>query len=143
MRRLAFITAIFILFAACKKNDTLQPPTIDLLIGHKWYYHVFRQDGQQIPLNYCDTNNYLLFSDGGRAGIGNDQVACNGKAGIISTFSYIFVADSNIIHVKNFSGGDYTWQVQILTPNTFEILFTVPATPPAFAPNFDYTYTAK
>jgi len=144
MKALFFIAVILIVFASCKKlggGGSSAPQS--LLTAHKWYYHVFTQDGQNIELNYCDTNNYLLFSDGSSGGIGNDNAACYGKTGTISTFSYTYSADSNIIHLRDFSGGNYTWQVLTLTNTTLRVIFTVGAPPPAYAPNFDYTYSAR
>ena len=143
MKALFFATVVLFAFASCKKPDSSQSSPRALLIAHKWYYHVFTQDGLHISLSYCDTNNYLLFSDGNNGGIGNDFSACYGKSGIISTFTYTFSPDSNIIHVKNFGGGDYTWQVMTLNSTTLRIAFTASTPPPAFAPNFDYIYTTR
>jgi hypothetical protein len=143
MKRILFLPAILLFFIACKKNNTAQPSPRSLLMSHKWYYQKFSRDGSIIPFNYCDTNNYLLFFDGGKGGIGNDETACYGKTGILTPFSYTFNTDSNIIHIMSDSGNNYTWQVVTLNTTTLEVLFTAPTEPPAYAPNFDYTYSAK
>ncbi len=143
MKRILFLPAILLFFIACKKSNTEQPSSRTLLMSHKWYYQKFSQDGNLIPFNYCDTNNYLLFFDGGKGGIGNDNAACYGKTGILTSFFYTYNTDSNIIHIANDSGNNFTWQVAILNTTTLEVLFTASAPPPTYAPNFDYVYRAK
>src|SRR5689334_1351361 len=142
MKLLSFIALFIILFAGCKKSDDSQPSARSLLMNRKWYYHSFREDGLVIRFDYCDVNNYLLFSDGGKGGIGNDEAGCRSQQGIYSTFSYSFSADSNLIHIKD-TGGSYTWIIKQLNKDSLEVLFTVPTPPPAYAPNYDYIYSTR
>lgn len=137
------VVALVVFIVSCKKPGSSEQSPRAMLTSHKWYYHLFKQDGLVIPLSYCDTNSYLLFYEGGTGGIGNDYAGCYGQEGIISTFTYIFSPDSNIIRLKNFSGGNYTWTVMMLNNSNLQVMFTAPTPPPAYAPNFEYTYSAK
>jgi hypothetical protein len=143
MKRIFILGILLWLFnASCVKNSP-DPNLRTLLTGHKWYYRVFKQDGLLIPFNYCDDKNYLIFYDGGTGGVGNDDKNCNSTGAVTSPFTYKFIPDSSVIHMYLANGDNITWNVIKLNSATLEVTFTAPTPPPAYAPNFDYTYSAK
>ncbi|MBA3829649.1 MAG: lipocalin family protein [Taibaiella sp.] len=141
MRKALFLACLFVgvLFSSCTKPKQTADKR-HILTSHKWHYFSFGDDGAFIQLNHCDSNSYLIFDEGGNGGGANDDTFCNPTKGVFSSFTYTYAPDSNVIHVYNFAGHDFTWLVLQLDETTLEVQFLLPAPPPQAAHILDYIY---
>jgi hypothetical protein len=131
------ILLLSVIFFECKNSH---PDFKTILLRHSWKPEKFMQNGQQMDLQPCQKDNFLVFANDSTGWEDNGTIKCDSSDSIKQPFQYVLSLEDSTIYMDNFEhpGCDYIWHINQLNDTVLSISFKASSSTREY--KFDWTF---